>query len=94
MIFDAFFQTGNKINIHVKYAAAFFASHMAMVVTSVIKTICSARNFHFPDFACFLQQVQIPIYRCPADIRVILGNGLIDLVRGGMTLQFVNNFQN
>ena len=91
---DVFLQAGNIFHIHIENPAAFLTPHMAMLLNPVVKAIRSARNFHFANFTCFRQQLQIPIYRCPADIRVFFHNGLINFIGSGMALQFVHSFKN
>ena len=65
---DVFLQAGHIFHIHIENPAAFLTPHMAMLLNPVVKAIRSARNFHFANFTCFRQQLQIPIYRCPACI--------------------------
>ena len=58
-----------------------------MLMALMFETVGSVWHFQFTDFADIGQQVQIPIYRPSADIRVFLHDRIVDLVSGGMTPQ-------
>ena len=93
-IADLLFQSGNIFHIHIKKAAACFASYVIMRMAPGFKTICSARNLDFADSACFGQAVQVPVHSRPADGGVFLDDLIVDLVGGGMAPQFVDCLQN
>ena len=93
-IADLLFQSGNIFHIHIKNPTAFLASYMTMLLTPMIETIRSARNLHSADDPHIRQQLQVPVYRRFADIRMLFRNFVIDLVCRGMALQFVYRIQN
>ena len=85
-ISNGILQIRQIFHIHVENTAALDAPHVIMIVTPMVETVCSAGDLSPPYFAHFAQPLEVPIHSSPADRRVLLGNFLIYLVRGGVAL--------
>ena len=94
VVFDVFLQTGDIVHIHIKKPPAFFALHMAMIMTEMVKPVSATGNFYFSDFAHFGKYIQIPVNGRPAQIRMLLDDCAVNFVCSGVALQLVYGFKN
>ena len=90
---DLVLQVGNVLHIHIKNAAAHLTFDVIVGMTPPFKAVRPARDLDPADLACLRQPVQVPVHRGPADRRMFLGDGLIDLIGGHMPRQLVDGLQ-
>ena len=81
-------------HIHIKNAAALFSADVIVFMAPMLKSVGAAGHLNFADLSHFRQPVQIPVHGCPADVRTLRRDDIVDLIRGNMPRHTVDRLQN
>ena len=87
------FESADKIHVHIKDTFAYFAFYMTVIALDMVKTICTPGYLKAAYFAHLGKQLQISVYCCTADVRMLPGDFVIYFVCRSMAAQFVYCFQ-
>lgn len=89
---DGFLQIREILCIHIEDPAALYTFDVVVVVALVVVTVRPSGNFYFAYLSFFGKSLQIPVYRSPADRRIILSNGFVNFICGCVALQLTDGF--